>query len=76
MTFGFTTEQKLLRETVRKLMDTHANRDYMRAKDQAKAFPYELYDKWVEAGLLEKQVSRLVIGYLTSPLAPHKKKET
>ena len=52
MTFGFSTEQKLLRETVRRLMDTHANRDYVRAKDKAKAYPYELYDEWVKAGLL------------------------
>jgi alkylation response protein AidB-like acyl-CoA dehydrogenase len=51
MTFGFTTEQKLLRESVRKLMDTHAPREYVRAKDKAKAYPYELYDAWVEAGL-------------------------
>ena len=49
---NFTTEQKLLRESVRKLMDTHAHREYVREKDKAKAFPYELYDKWVEAGLL------------------------
>ncbi len=52
MTTGFTTEQKLLRESVRKLMDTHATRDYVRAKDKAKAYPYELYDEWVKAGLL------------------------
>ena len=52
MTFGFTTEQKLLRESVRKLMRTHANRDYVRRKDAKKAYPYELYDEWVEAGLL------------------------
>jgi alkylation response protein AidB-like acyl-CoA dehydrogenase len=52
MSFGLTTEQKLLRESVRKLMDTHATKDYVRAKDKAKAYPYELYDKWVEAGLL------------------------
>ncbi len=48
----FSTEQKLLRESVRKLMATHANRDYVRAKDKAKAYPYELYDEWVKAGLL------------------------
>ncbi len=48
----FTTEQKLLRETVRRLMATHAGRDYVRAKDKAKAYPYELYDEWVKAGLL------------------------
>ena len=33
-------------------MRTHANRDYVRDKDAKKAYPYELYDKWVEAGLL------------------------
>ena len=49
---GFTTEHKLLRESVRKLMTKHASRDYVRAKDKAKAYPYELYDAWVEAGLL------------------------
>ncbi len=49
---AFTTEQKLLRESVRKLMTTHASRDYVRAKDKAKAYPYELYDEWVKAGML------------------------
>jgi alkylation response protein AidB-like acyl-CoA dehydrogenase len=48
----FTTEQKILRESVRKLMATHAPREYVRAKDKAKAYPYELYDAWVKAGLL------------------------
>lgn len=52
MTTGFTTEQRLLRESVRKLMDKHAPPEYVRAKDKAKAYPYELYDAWVEAGLL------------------------
>ena len=52
MSFGLTTEQKLLRATVRKLMDTHAPKEYVRAKDKAKAYPYDLYQKWVEAGLL------------------------
>ena len=49
---SFTTEQNLLRESVAKLMATHATRAYVRAKDKAKAYPYELYDRWVEAGML------------------------
>lgn len=49
---GFTTEQRILRESVRKLMDKHATREYVRAKDKAKAYPYELYDEWAKAGLL------------------------
>ncbi len=48
----FTTEQVLLRESVRKLMDTHAPPAYVREKDRAKAYPYELYDEWVKAGLI------------------------
>jgi len=52
MDFAFTDEQKLLRETVRQLMDTHAPPEYIRRLDREQAYPYELYEKWVEAGLL------------------------
>ena len=52
MDFAFSDEQKLLRETVRKLMDTHAPPEYIRRLDREQGYPYELYDKWVEAGLL------------------------
>jgi alkylation response protein AidB-like acyl-CoA dehydrogenase len=52
MDFAFTDEQKLLRETVRQLMDTHAPPEYIRRLDREQTYPYELYDKWVEAGLL------------------------
>ena len=52
MDFAFTDEQKLLRETVRKLMDTHAPPEYIRRLDREQGYPYELYEKWVEAGLL------------------------
>jgi alkylation response protein AidB-like acyl-CoA dehydrogenase len=50
--FAFTDEQMLLRETVRKLMDTHAPPEYIRRLDAEQGYPYELYEKWVEAGLL------------------------
>ena len=52
MDFAFTDEQKLLRETVRQLMDTHAPPEYIRRLDREQGYPYELYEKWVEAGLL------------------------
>jgi alkylation response protein AidB-like acyl-CoA dehydrogenase len=52
MDFAFSDEQKLLRETVRKLMDTHAPPEYIRRLDREQSYPYELYEKWVEAGLL------------------------
>jgi alkylation response protein AidB-like acyl-CoA dehydrogenase len=52
MDFGFTEEQNILRESVRKLMDKHATPDYIRKLDREQAYPYELYDAWVQAGLL------------------------
>lgn len=50
--FGFTEEQRLLRDSVRKLMDRHAPPDTVARLDREQAYPYELYDAWVEAGLL------------------------
>jgi alkylation response protein AidB-like acyl-CoA dehydrogenase len=62
MDFSFTDEQKLLRETVRKLMDTHATPDYIRQLDRDQAYPYALYDKWIEAGLLSMPFPEEVDG--------------
>jgi len=62
MDFSFTDEQKLLRETVRKLMDTHAPPEYIRQLDRDQAYPYELYEKWVEAGLLSMPFPEEVDG--------------
>ncbi len=52
MDFSFTEEQRLLRESIRKLMDKHAPPSYVRRLDREQGYPYELYDAWVEAGLL------------------------
>src|SRR3954468_17649801 len=52
MDFTFSEEQTLLRDSVRKLMDRVATADYVRRLDREQAYPYELYDAWVEAGLL------------------------
>jgi len=60
--FAFTDEQKLLRETVRKLMDTHAPPEYIRRLDREQGYPYELYEKWVEAGLLSMPFPEEVDG--------------
>jgi alkylation response protein AidB-like acyl-CoA dehydrogenase len=51
MDFGFNEQQTMLRDSVRKLMDKHAPRDYVRKLDRESAYPYELYDAWIEAGL-------------------------
>jgi alkylation response protein AidB-like acyl-CoA dehydrogenase len=53
MDFGFSDEQKLLRETVQKLMARHAPPAEVRRLDHAKEYPAALYDAWIEAGLLE-----------------------
>src|SRR5262245_15039355 len=50
--FSLTDEQTLLRDSVRKLMDRVATPDYVRRLDREQAYPYELYDAWVKAGLL------------------------
>jgi alkylation response protein AidB-like acyl-CoA dehydrogenase len=50
--FSLTDEQTLLRDSVRKLMDRVATPDYVRRLDREQAYPYELYDAWVRAGLL------------------------
>ncbi len=52
MDFDLTEEQTILRDNVRKMMDRIAPADYVRRLDREQAYPYELYDAWVEAGLL------------------------
>ena len=52
MDFLLTEQQEMLRESVRKLMARHATPEYVRRLDREKAYPNELYDAWVEAGLL------------------------
>ncbi len=53
MDFSFSEEQNLLRESVSKLMDRHAPPEYLRKLDREQGYPYELYDKWAEAGLFK-----------------------
>lgn len=52
MDFEFSEEQRLLRETVRKLMQKHAPPEYVRQHDRERTYPEELFQAWVEAGLL------------------------
>jgi alkylation response protein AidB-like acyl-CoA dehydrogenase len=52
MDFSFTEEQHLLREAVRKLMAKHAPPDYVRSHDRERAYPEELFQAFVAAGLL------------------------
>src|SRR3954463_12454595 len=52
MDFDFTEEQHMLRDSVSKLMDRHASLEQVRKLDREVAYPYDLYDEWVKAGLL------------------------
>ena len=52
MDFEFTEEQNMFRDTVRKVMDKVATPEYVRRCDREAVYPYELYDAWVETGML------------------------
>ena len=52
MDFGFTEEQRLLRDSVRKLMQKHAPPEYVRQHDRERTYPEELFQACAEAGLL------------------------
>ncbi len=51
MDFSFSEEQNMLRDSVRKVMERIATPEYVRGLDRAQAYPYEVYDAWVELGL-------------------------
>jgi alkylation response protein AidB-like acyl-CoA dehydrogenase len=51
MDFEFTEEQRMLRDSVHKMMAKVATPEYVRRLDREQAFPYELYDEWVKMGL-------------------------
>ncbi len=52
MDFSFTEAQRMMRDSVRKAMDRIATPEYVRRLDREQAYPRELYDAWVELGLL------------------------
>ena len=52
MDFDFTDEQNMLRDAVRKMMDRVATPDYVRRLDREQAYPTELYQAWVDMGLI------------------------
>jgi alkylation response protein AidB-like acyl-CoA dehydrogenase len=52
MDFSFTEEQRLLRESVRKLMQKHAPPDYVRKHDRERTYPEELFQAFAASGLL------------------------
>ena len=51
MDFEFTEEQRMLRDSVRKMMAKVATPEYIRRLDREQAFPDELYEEWLKMGL-------------------------
>jgi alkylation response protein AidB-like acyl-CoA dehydrogenase len=49
--FEFTEEQRMLRDSVRKMMAKVATPEYVRRLDREQAFPDELYAEWLNMGL-------------------------
>jgi alkylation response protein AidB-like acyl-CoA dehydrogenase len=52
MDFGFTDEQRMLRDSVSKLLQKHATPEYVRKHDRERTYPEELFQAWAAAGLL------------------------
>ena len=52
MDFSLNDEQRMMRDSVRRVMDELATPEYIRRLDREQAYPHELYDAWVELGLL------------------------
>lgn len=56
-------ERRLLRDTVRKLMDAVATEEYVRRLDREAEYPYELYEAWLAADLLRVPFPEQVGGH-------------
>jgi alkylation response protein AidB-like acyl-CoA dehydrogenase len=52
MDFSFTEQQNLLRDSVRKMLDRVATPEYIKETDVNARYPYEVYDAFVEMGLI------------------------
>lgn len=52
MDFSFTEQQNILRDSVRKMLDRVATPEYIKETDVNARYPYEVYDAFVEMGLI------------------------
>ncbi|MEO3388048.1 acyl-CoA dehydrogenase family protein [Mesorhizobium sp. CAU 1741] len=52
MDFSFSDEQRMLRDSVRTLMDRHAPPEMVARHDRERFYPYELHAEWARAGLI------------------------
>ncbi len=68
MDFEFSAEQNMLRDSVRKMMERLATPEYVRRLDREAEYPYQLYDAWVEMGLLRMPFPAEYEGLDGSPI--------
>lgn len=52
MDFSLNEQQRMLRDSIRKMMDDIATPEYIREHDRQGLYPYDVYDQWVDMGLL------------------------
>ena len=50
MDFSFTTEQEMLRDSVKRFMKAECTRDYIRSCSDNDRYPLELYDQMAKQG--------------------------
>ena len=68
MDFDFTDEQNILRESVRRVMDKIATPEYIREHDRNQRYPAEVYQAWVDLGLLSMPFPEEVGGLGGGPV--------
>lgn len=68
MDFRFTHEQNMWRETLDRFMENEVGREYTRAKDAAREFPEEVYQKVAEQGWLGILVPEVDGGLALDPV--------
>ncbi len=68
MDFAFTEEQEMLRDTVVKLMAKHAPREALRKWNKERRYPEEVYQAFIDAGLLRLPFPEEVGGLGASAL--------
>src|SRR6516162_9594884 len=61
MDFGFSEEQRLLRDSVRKLLQKHAPPEYVRQHDRERTYPEELFQAVAEE--IARVSADLVMAY-------------
>ena len=52
MDFEYSEEQRMLRDSVRRMLDEVATPEYVRATDREGRYPYEVYQGFVDLGLV------------------------